>query len=188
MKSALHLNITRCAALLAFVLVPLGFAHADSVFDYINTPEFALGASAFYLTKAPAIVQRTNIIAAAQDECGGRYEGTETKIVELSHDVEIDKNVVHTPNPANYKLVYTATSDDRWLMIETIKCSIHEGHMRSVLHASIITGTEKRDVTYTFVNDNQVGNGKVSNTTRTYTLGADQMTAEYKTPYGTVIP
>jgi hypothetical protein len=179
----------KIVALALLALLPISIAQAsDSVYSHINTPQFAVGAGTAYAQKIATDVQRAKIIAAAQDECGGRYEGTETKVTELSAGIEIDKNVLHTPRPNDYKLAYAATSENRWLVVETVNCSIHEGHYSSVLHASIVTGTEKSTITYTFVNDKQVGGPAISNTTRTYSLGTTELAGEFKTPYGTVIP
>ena len=167
-----------------FVSAP---AFAGSVYDHINTLAFKHGAVNSYLSAIAANANRTNIINTAKDECGGRYEGTEVAIVELSHAIETNKTVVHTANPKDYTLKYDVSSVNQWLVVETIKCSFHGGHYRSVLHSSLVSGTEKAVVSYVYVNDDQVGTETVSNNSMVFGLGADQQTDQYKTPYGTVV-
>jgi hypothetical protein len=175
------------AATSSLCLLSTKFAKADSVFDYINTPEFTKNASVYYLQRVQTNGQRLKLISTAQEECGGRYEGTETKVTELSHEIVLDKNYVRTQDPKSYKLIFDATAESRFLVVETIHCSVHEGHNLSVLHAEIIAGTESRKVIYVIKNDIQQGKATLSRPVHSYKEGALQLSSEYKTPYGTVI-
>lgn len=160
---------------------------AGSVYDYLNTSANLAGAKHAYMTGALADPLRAKIVATAKEECGGRYEGVEVAAFEISHSIEVDKQVIHTPNPVNYSLKYTGTTDAKWLVIEAIKCSIHEGHARATLGARYITGKETVDVTYKYVNDNQVGAPVAGPANRSYAPGAKQLESEYQTPYGTKV-
>lgn len=174
--------------MLSLILLALApHAQADSVFDYLNSSANLSRAKYAYTKAAESDVQRGKIIAAAKDECGGRYEGTELAFTELSHEIFADKTVLHTPNPKNYSLRYDGTTKAKWLAVETIKCSVHGGHNRSVLSSRIVTGNETMQITFKFVNDTQVGNGAVSNIKRDFAMDAYQLTSEYSTPYGTKI-
>lgn len=82
---------------------------------------------------------------------------------------------------------YTGTVTARWLVTENIMCSLHGGHMRSVLHARIVKGTETVGVAYHYVNDEQAGEETVSAPKHAFKLGAIQLSPEFKTPYGTSI-
>jgi hypothetical protein len=159
-----------------------------SVFDYINSADFKLGVKASFLSSVAGVAQRSNIILKAQEECGGRYEGTEIEVAELKHTIDAsDKQVIHTANPQNYSVVYKATSKNVWQVNETIKCSFHGGHNRSVLHAKIFSGVETAKITYVYVNDVQVGVESVVYLSRTYSPHASVLQYSYQTPYGTVI-
>lgn len=171
---------------LPLVLAFASVARAGSVFDHVNTPALADAAKAFYAQAVANHGQRKKIIAAAEDECGGRYEGVETQVLELSHDIEVERHPMEGSD-ADYVLKYTGTSANRWLVTEIIQCSLHGGHSRSVLHARLVTGTESVDVSYHYVNDEQQGDETVSAAKRAFKLGSTQLTGEYKTPYGTAI-
>ena len=175
------------SAILLMALVS-SLAQAGSVYDHINTPAYRAGVVDSYLSKIAGDVQRNKIIATAQDECGGRYEGTEVVITELSHSIEVEKNVIHGSNPDDYSMLYNASSENEFLVVETIQCSLHEGHAKSVLHSQLMSGKETDDVTYVYVGDAQKGEETVSNIQRSYVLGLPQMKDLYQTPYGTVIP
>lgn len=174
--------------LLSFVLLlsPLS-ARADSVYDYMNSANNLKGAKASYQAAAAGNAFRLKIIAAAQEECGGRYEGTETVITELAHELFSDKTILRTPNPKNYSVRFDGEAKANWLVVETIKCSMHGGHYRSVLSARIVSGTETMQMTWKYVNDVQIGKAVVTNIKRTYAQGAFQMEEAYRTPYGTKI-
>lgn len=162
-------------------------SRADSVYDYMNNANNLKGAKASYQAAAAGDAYRLKIIAAAEEECGGRYEGTETAITELAHELFSDKTILRTPNPKNYSVRYDGETKATWLVVETIKCSMHGGHYRSVLSARIVAGTETMQMTWKYVNDAQVGKAAVTNIKRAYTQGAFQLEAEYRTPYGTKI-
>jgi len=168
-----------------FLSVP---AFAGSVYDHINSNGFKHGVIAKYLTSVAGNAQRAKIIATAQEECGGRYEGTEISVQELKHEIDAsDKQVTHTPTPGKYSVKYKATSKNVWQVTETIKCSMHGGHHRSVLHARIFSGTEKAEITYNYVDDAQVGAETVSYTSRTYFPHSAVLEYSYQTPYGTKV-
>ena len=163
-------------------------AFAGSVYDHINSADFKAGVIAKYLATVASNVQRGKIIAKAQEECGGRYEGTEIEVTELKHEIDAsDKQVIHTPNPNDYSVVYNAFAKNVWQVSETIKCSIHGGHYRSVLHAKVMSGVEKAQITYNYVNDTQVGTESVIFPSRTYSAHSSVLQYSYQTPYGTVI-
>jgi len=172
---------------LVLALLSASPAQADTVYDYMNNANNLKAAKAAYATASASDAYRLKIIAAAQDECGGRYEGTESVITELAHELFADKTVLHTPNPKNYSLRFNGEAKAKWLVVETIKCSVHGGHNRSVLSSRIISGTETMQMTWKYVNDNQVGKAVVTNIKRVFSIGAPALEAEYSTPYGTKI-
>lgn len=173
--------------LFAALLAP-ATCFAGSVYDHINSADFKAGVKVSYLSSVAANVQRTKLIALAQEECGGRYEGTEIEVVELKHEIDAsDKQVIHTPDPQDYSVVYNAFSKNVWQVNETIKCSMHGGHHRSVLHAKIFSGVEKAKITYVYVSDTQVGAETAVYTSRTYSPHASVLQYSYQTPYGTKI-
>lgn len=176
----------KAAFLFVALLAPSAFA--GSVYDHVNTNEFKEGVKASYLASVAGDAQRTKIIAAAQEECGGRYEGTQIEVTELKHVIDAsDKRVIHTADPNNYSVVYNVTASLVWQVSETIQCSFHGGHNRSVLHARIMSGTEKASITYKYVNDNQVGDETVSAVSRAYSAHSLVLQYSYQTPYGTEI-
>lgn len=162
-------------------------AQAGSAFDHVNGPVYVKAMKIYYGAHANT-VQRQKIIDAAKEECGGRYEGTELSATELSHETVLDKEVTNSPTPGNYQLKIKAKTVNKWLVIETIKCSMHGGHNKSVLHARIVSGTEKMDINYVYVGDVQQGDETVTNVLRTFSLGTPTLTTQYATPYGTKIP
>ena len=178
-----------CALSAILVLVPLrcdaaSVAAADrgSLYNYIDTPAFADGAKKFYLGTIKSNQKRKDMIAEAETECGGRYEGTSVTLVELSHLVETDKNPTKNSD-RDYTVAYFATANVHWLVVETISCSMLGGHNQSLLHAALLTGTEIQTVTYHYVNDKEVGSPLVSELRRAYTIDADAMTDQYRAPY-----
>lgn len=172
---------------LFFSLLLSAPANADSIYDYMNNANNLKAAKAAYVNASTTDAYRLKIIAAAQEECGGRYEGTETVITELAHELFADKTVIRTPNPKNYSLRYDGEAKAKWLVVETIKCSMHGGHNRSVLSSRIVSGVETMQMTWKYVNDNQVGKAAVTNIKRAFALGASELESEYSTPYGTKI-
>jgi hypothetical protein len=153
-----------------------------SVYDYINTKGFADGAKSFYLNTIASDGKRKAMISQAEEDCGGRYEGTSVNLIELSHVIVADKQSA-TSNPKNYTIPYTTEARVRWLVVETISCSVHGGHNQSVLHAALITGNETQIVTYQIVNDKENGAPLVSDARRTYKIEADVLSDEYRIPY-----
>lgn len=85
------------AFILAAMFAPA--AHAGSVFDHVNTSKFADGAKAFYAQAVKNHAQRKKIIAAAGEECGGRYEGTEVTAHQLAHEIEIERHPMEARTP-----------------------------------------------------------------------------------------
>ena len=170
------------------VLISSDQVFAGSAFDHVNTSSFAKGMKDYYVAHMALNIYRNKIIAAAKEECGGRYEGTEIKVTEISHEIGLSKSVVNGPVPGTYLLKIHGTTDTHWLVVETIKCSIHSGHAKSVLAAKLMSGTENLNVNYNYVADTQVGTETVSDIVRTYMMGATQLASQYKTPYGTVVP
>ncbi len=161
---------------------------AGSVYDHINSADFKLGVKASYLASVASNSQRAKIIATAEEECGGRYEGTEIEVTELKHEIDAsDKQVIHTPDPNNYSVKYKATAKNVWQVNETIKCSIHGGHHRSVLHAKIMSGVETAEIVYTYVNDVQESAETVTYLNRKYTPHSSVLQYSYQTPYGTKV-
>ena len=183
-KLGLALHMTFTAAALVFASIS---AEAGSAFDHVNGPVHVKAMKLYYGANANT-VQRKKIIAAAQEECGGRYEGTEMNVTELAHETVLDKQVINGPVEGTYKLKIKATTTNKWLVIENIKCSVHGGHNKTVLHARMVSGTEKLDVNYSYVGDTQQGEETVTNVQRTFALGAPTLTTQYSTPYGTKIP
>ena len=161
---------------------------ASSVFTHINTNAFVSMAKSHYLAAVATNPQRSGIISLAQSECGGRYEGTELKIVELSHDINTIKNIIHGATPDDYILSFDADASVVWVVTETIKCSVHGGHARSLLHSVIMRGTDHAIVSYPYHLDTQVSAETVSGITRSYSIGSRQNASLYKTPYGTIVP
>lgn len=175
--------------LLAILLVPahsdaiqLPSANPGSVFDYIDTPAFADGAKEFYRKSVASNQKRTSMIASAKEECGGRYEGTSLRVIELSHSIEADKRQA-IGNAKDYVVPYDAKADVRWLALETISCSVHGGHDQAVLHASLLGGTETQIITYHFVNDRESGSPAVTDVRRVYKIEADLLAGQYRVPY-----
>jgi hypothetical protein len=174
---------------IAVVLLPasadaikLPNASRDSVYEYIDTPAFADSAREFYLKTIAPDVNRQKLIAQAKDDCGGRYEGTSVSLVELSHSIETDKNPPEHPG-RSYTLYFLTKATVRWLAVETISCSILDGHAQSLLHAAFVTGTETERVTYHYVNDKETGKPSVSDVKRVYKLDAGLLTDQYGLPY-----
>lgn len=155
----------------------------DTVYDYINTPAFRARAEDFYKKQVESDVVRSKIIAQAKDDCGGRYEGTQISFVELSHAIEVGKDVIHTNNPNNYQLVFDSSAKTAWLAVETITCSLHGGHSRSVLKSIIVKGIETMKLTYTYVNDKQVGKAKISDIKREFSMYEPQLEKFQSAPY-----
>lgn len=173
------------ALLLSLASAP---AMAGSVYDHINSSDFKNGVKASYLASVASNVQRTKLIATAEEECGGRYEGTEIEVTELKHEIDAsDKQVIHTPDPNNYSVKYKASAKNVWQVSETIKCSIHGGHYRSVLHAKVMSGIETAEILYTYVNDTQAGDESVTYLSRKYTPHSSVLQYSYQTPYGTKV-
>lgn len=183
-KLGLGIHMTFTAAALIFATMS---AEAGSAFDHVNGPVYLKALKLHYGANANTI-QRKKLIAAAKDECGGRYEGTELDVTELSHETVLDKQVINGPVEGTYKLKVKATTTNKWLVVENIKCSVHGGHNKTVLHARMVSGTEKLDVNYAYVGDTQQGEETVTNVQRTFALGAPTMMSLYSTPYGTKIP
>lgn len=176
-------------ALLALPSVLLFEGHALSasrpgpgpLYDYIATKAFADGAENFYLEKLASNEKRAKMIAQAKEECGGRYESTAVNLLELGHLIDTDKQP--SGGPADYTVAFPTKAKVRWLVVETIACSMHGGHAQSVLHSALMSGVETQIVTYHFVNDKQVGSPVVSNLTRTYKIDADELSDQYRAPY-----
>ena len=82
-------------------------ADRGSLYNYLNTQEFAEGAKKFYLETIASNDKRKNMIAEAQEDCGGRYEGTSVTLTELSHAIETDKSPI-VGNDKDYTLPYSA--------------------------------------------------------------------------------
>lgn len=170
---------------LSFVSLP---AFAGSVYDHINSAEFKEGVKASYLASVATNAQRKKIIATAEEECGGRYEGTEIEVTELKHEIDAsDKQVIHTPDPNTYSVKYKASAKNVWQVSETIKCSIHGGHFKSVLHAKVMSGVETAEIVYSYVNDTQSGAESVNYLSRKYTPHSSVLQYSYQTPYGTKV-
>jgi hypothetical protein len=157
-------------------------ADRGSLYNYLNTQEFAEGAKKFYLETIASNDKRKNMIAEAQEDCGGRYEGTSVTLTELSHAIETDKSPI-VGNDKDYTLPYSAKATAHWLVVENISCSMHGGHNQSVLHAVLLTGTETQTVTYHYVNGKESGSPVVSGLHRAYTIDADELSEQYRLPY-----
>ncbi len=153
-----------------------------SLYGYINTPAFADGAKEFYLKKIASDEKRANLISQAKEDCAGRYEGTSVGLIELTHVIDTDKHPA-SAGAKNYTVGYETKADVRWLLVETISCSVHGGYMQSVLRAVVLSGTETQLVTYKFVNDKPVGSPQVSDLVRAYKIGAELLTDMYRIPY-----
>jgi len=151
------------------------------LYDYIATQAFADGAENFYFEKIASNDSRAKMIAQAKEECGGRYESTSVNLIELSHFIETDKRP--SGGTVNYTVAYPTEAKVRWLVVETISCSMHGGHAQSVLHAALVSGLETQTVTYRFVNNQQAGNPVVSDVKRTYKIEADELSDQYRIPY-----
>ena len=163
-------------------MAPLPSANRGLVYDYIATPAFGEGAKKFYVDAIASDANRQKLIAQAKDECGGRYEGTAVNLVQLSQVIDVEKNPPEHPG-RSYTLYYLTEANAHWLLVETISCSILDGHAQSLLHAVFLSGTETERVTYHFVGDNQVGKPAVSDVKRVYKIDADTLTDQYNTPY-----
>ena len=151
------------------------------LYDYIATQALTDGAENFYLEKIASNASRAKMIAQAKEECGGRYESTSVNLIELSHLIDTDKQP--SGGPVNYTVVYPTKAKVRWLVVETIACSMVGGHAQSVLHAALVSGVETQTVTYRFVNDQQVGNPVVSDVKRSYKIEAEMLSDQYHIPY-----
>jgi hypothetical protein len=57
------------------------------VYNYTNTKAFADGAKSIYLKTIASDDKRKAMISQAEEDCGGRYEGTSLNLIELSHIV-----------------------------------------------------------------------------------------------------
>ncbi len=181
------LSICCLSGTLALVPLQCGAASAPaanrgSVYNYINTQAFAEGARKFYLEAVGSNDKRKTMIAKAEEECGGRYEGTAVSLVELSHLIETDKNPTRNGDK-DYTVAFLAKASVHWLVVETISCSMHGGYNKSVLHAALLTGTETQVVTYHLVDDKEVGSPAASDLHRAYTIDADELTDQYGLPY-----
>lgn len=148
MKAPLH-----CALSAILILAPprcdaasIPAANRGSLYDYINTQALADGAKKFYLETIKSNQKRKDMIAEAETECGGRYEGMSAVLVELSHTIESDKNPT-IKSAKDYTVSHFAKANVQWLVVETISCSMHGGYNQSVLHAALLTGTETQTVT-----------------------------------------
>jgi hypothetical protein len=157
-------------------------ASRGSVYNYTNTKAFADGAKSIYLKTIASDDKRKAMISQAEEDCGGRYEGTSLNLIELSHVVVADKQSA-TNDPKNYTIPYATEAKVHWLVVETISCSVHGEHNQSVLHAALMTGTETRIVTYHIVNDKESGAPLVSDIRRNYKIEADELSDQYRIPY-----
>lgn len=151
------------------------------LYDYIATKAFADGAEKFYLEKVAANEKRAKMIAQAKDECGGRYESTAVNLMEPSHLIDTDKEP--SGGPVDYTVAFPTKAQARWLVVETIACSMHGGHAQSVLHAALMSGVETQTVTYHFVKDRQVGKPIVTNLKRAYKIDSYELSDQYRVPY-----
>jgi hypothetical protein len=176
------------AAIMAFVPLHCDAAsvatatNRGSLYNYIDTSEFADGAKKFYLQTIASNEKRKTLIAGAKEECGGRYEGTSVALIELSHAIETEKSPT-AGNDKDYTVPYFAKASVHWLVVENISCSMHGGHNQSVLHAALLTGAETQRVTYHFVNGKEIGSPVVSDLRRAYTIDADELSDQYRIPY-----
>jgi hypothetical protein len=146
-----------------------------SVYRYMNTSAFAAGAKRFYSDAVQADAARQKIIRQAEQDCGGRYEGTSVSAVELSHGLELRK-------PSNGgPIAYGAEARTSWLIVETISCSASGSHYRSVLHAAAIDGVETQTLTYS--GNGASGPPTVTDLKRTYETRAEALKELWRAPY-----
>jgi hypothetical protein len=186
-----NLSVAKWGSVAMLALVAAASFHGDaraawrpsagSVYTYIATKAFAEGAEKFYLEKIASNEKRAKMIAQAKEDCGGRYESTSVNLIELSHNIDTDK----TPSggTVNYTVAFATDATVRWLVVETIACSMHGGHAQSLLHAALLSGTETETVTYRFVNNRETGSPVVSDVKRAYKMEASELTDQYRVPY-----
>lgn len=172
-----------------FVALPRTDAKAEDaprsrppIHDYINTKEFNDGAKAFYLAKAATVSRRTKMIAKAEDDCGGRFEGATVDFVELSHLIEAEKKFPKDRDP--HVALGAIAIDVQWLVVETIACSATQAwHAKTIVYATLMSGRESVDVAFPLEDEKSDSRATVSNVKRSYKLGAPQFENQYKTPY-----
>lgn len=152
-----HLPKILCGALcVSLIFVPLA-SHAyplrgdmGRLYEFVATPSFAKEAKDFYLKSAALDARRTVLIAKAKDDCGARYEGTSVTLIELAHMFDSTRREV-IGHGHSYAIPYETVARMRWLVVETLSCSSHEGHDQSVLNAVVLSGSETALVTYRYV-------------------------------------
>jgi hypothetical protein len=184
------IRVSAAAALAVCLAFPMSLAaksedaprERPQIHAYIDSQEFRDGAKAFYLAKVRAMPQRAKMIASAEEECGGRYEGAAVNFVELSHVIEAEKKL---PKDRNPDVALGAISIDvQWLVVETIACSATQAwHAKTVVYATLMSGRESVDVAFPLAEDKAGSRATVSNVKRDYAMGAPQFENLYKTPY-----
>jgi hypothetical protein len=149
---------------------------------YIDSKEFRDGAKTFYLAKVKAVPQRAKMIASAEEECGGRYEGTTVQFIELGHVIEGEKKFPKDRDPD--VALGSISIDVQWLVVETIACSATQAwHGKTLLYATLMSGRESVDVAFPLAEGKAGSPATVSNVQRDYTMSAAQFENMYKTPY-----
>lgn len=182
-RAAWAFCIAACAFAFQAYAQSIPTSNTGLVWDYVNTDAFSQGAKQFYLKEIVSNAQRAKIIATAEEECGGRYEGTSIHLTQFSHTINSDRSGI-IRGEKEYTVTYTASTASRWLLVETLSCSFHGGHSQSVLHAVLLGGHESMNVIYRHANDREgaIGSPVINNVKRTYSIDAEQFQDQYKVP------